>query len=128
MSEVLSAVSILIVFFTIFLDLLSRRVDNLIQQKKPSSAEYVAQKTLIRNYRKTIYGMAIPLSLGLCVILYVFLPTTVNIIKTAHFMLWDFNPLEVLYVVINTGVLVLMILSVILLVRLIQRLREVQRP
>ncbi len=79
MGDVLSAVSVLIVFATVFLNLLSRKVDHIVQQTRPSAAEHNARRELIVKFRRILFGMALPLSLSLSVISYILLPTSINI-------------------------------------------------
>ncbi len=125
MGDVLSAVSVLIVFATVFLNLLSRKVDHIVQQTRPSAAEHNARRELIVKFRRILFGMALPLSLSLSVISYILLPTSINIIVKSSFSLWEFDVLNTLYLAIQTGLLVLMSLSIVLFIRLIRRYREV---
>lgn len=128
MSDVLSAVSILIVFGTVFLDLVSRRVDSIVGQRRPSSQEHNARTALVREFRKTLFAMALPLSMGLFVLAYLLLPTSILVVRESSISLWNFDILSTLFLAVHAGVIVLFFLSLALLVRLLRRFREVMRP
>ncbi len=111
MNSILSAMSVLMIFLGIFVDLLYRESERLLQQPKPTKDENVRRKTLMVSLRVLLYFKAAPLTAILLMASYILLPTTIEILSSSKFSLTRFDELNTIYILINSAIFVLFIIS-----------------
>jgi len=101
MSDVFSAISILLVFATVAFDIFIKRAQDF--QNEPEldeSATNQIQKKMDRK-RKIIWELTF-LFIGFSILFYIQLPTTIDILEKSTFSIWDFDESTTFWVIINT--------------------------
>ncbi len=126
-SEILVAISILLVFFSVFIDLLSRRAEPALTRRLPTSSEVEEANRLRWQLRNLLWQGAIPLSVGLLLVCYSLAPTVFAAVHNFELRLWDFDPVPRLFLIIFCGICVLTVISGRLLIRIALRLRRAKR-
>jgi hypothetical protein len=124
MGEILSAISILLVFLTILLDLTSKEVNEIISQPKPDRNRTKELSAYNSKTRKVLFGKVIPIILSYIVTAYILLPKTIDIFRRSEFKIWNFDTLLTLFVSIELGLIVLVTVSIYLALKLISKLKK----
>ena len=108
LSDILSATGVILVFIMLTFDKLNSTANDALKLKVPEKIkkiEFDSYCSLITSILlRTIFSF-----LGLLFLSYIFLPTTLNIITTSTFNLWNFNLLNTLFVIIEVCVLAMTI-------------------
>jgi hypothetical protein len=124
LSDILSGISILIVFITVFADILGRSIDEIIVLKKPSQGESDYCNNLKKKYAKYVPLTFIFFAANV-VIFYLLLPTSVYILSESKISIWKFDLGATLFIVIELGILILVIFAISMLVKILKRKKEV---
>ena len=122
MSDLLSAISVLLVFLTLLLSGMQSESDDILATMPPPAAQtanYAAfRKRVTRQIFKTF-----AITLIFLVICWILLPRTCGILRTSRFSPWHFDELPTIFVCIETGVLGMSVFGSIYIVRLSRHLR-----
>ena len=125
MTELISGISVLLVFAVIFLEMMENKITALILKPKPSSDEIMLQKGLKSEFLKTIWRRSVPLVISLFGLTYILLPTTFDIILSSKPSLWFFDPVLTVFVAVNVGIFILTVISINQLYRITKRYKAV---
>ncbi len=120
MESIFSAISILLVFASVILDLLVKDISNFKKINKPNCDQKEHLKKYIKQKNKLIFKIIGCLVFYL-VFFYLLLPQSVNIIKTSAFRLWNFNVTNALYILINFTIFIFIIQLFIYLIQIIKK-------
>lgn len=110
MSDILSSLSIILVFVTIALDIFIKEAEAFANKNKPDSS-HISE---VKQYKRTKNNLAIKLSittLFYLLIFYLLLPNTFKIIKNSSISFWTFDLVNTFYVIINFGLLILFLIA-----------------
>lgn len=105
MGDIFSAISIILVFATVGLDLFAKESNSFISRKKPDRDK----PTEIADFRKEktrVLLKLIGVLLFYLVLFWILLPKSIEIMKTSEFALWNFDMVQTFYVLINLGILI----------------------
>jgi len=111
LGDIYSAVSIILVFITILLDVIIREAVSYIQTSVPDSSKKKEIRELSRKGRK-ISRILILVLLFYTFIFYLLFPNTYRIIKLSQINFWNFDLANTLYVFINFCLLGFMVITI----------------
>lgn len=124
MDSILSSVSVLMIFLGVFVDLVHREADRIVQMPKPSSDETLKRKALIRSLGVLLFIKALPLTIAISMFSLVLLPTTISIVASSRLNVLHFDILNTLFIMINGSIFILSAVSASIAVRVGERYRE----
>jgi|WetSurMetagenome_2_1015567.scaffolds.fasta_scaffold85529_3 hypothetical protein len=124
MADLLSAISVLLVFLTFLFNEIEREVIIHINQSKPPVVQKVARKQFQRNTLKLLLLKVLPVTLIYIITFYSILPNTVNILNYSYISFWNFDALNTIFVFIELGLLGLTIFAITRLLQLIEKYRK----
>jgi hypothetical protein len=111
MADLLSAISVLLVFLTFLLSGIEKDVSEKILQRKPSEAQKEARRQFNNDTLKLLLLKTLPVSLMYIATFYALLPKAVLILTTSKFSFWHFDELKTIFVFIEIGLLGLTIFA-----------------
>lgn len=107
MSDILSAISVFLVFIGFILSNINKTIEIILKKEKPTGA----QKTALEKYRKEICNFLkfqlVPIQIVFAVTFYLLLPHTIKIITDSRLSVWNFDILNSLFICIEGGILLL---------------------
>jgi hypothetical protein len=112
MNDILSSLSIILVFVTVALDLFIREAIEFQKQIPPDKEK----KSLVNEYRNQRIGILIKLYGTLifyALIFYLVLPKSIDIIKSSRLTFWDFDILNSFFILINIALLIFILIACI---------------
>lgn len=111
MSDILSAIGILLAIITLFYDKTTSTIKKVLEKPLPTKAQEIERKKLKYEICK-----ALSISFIYCLIYFLFfwllLPTSFNIILSSTFSFWSFDLSATIYMIINFTVLLFFIIAV----------------
>jgi len=119
MGDILSAISVLLVFLTLLLSGIQTDSDALLKTNAPLT-------TQTENYdafRKRVFwqiAKCLVVTIIFFLIFWTLLPHTCKIIGHSRFAIWDFDELPTVFVLINTGVFGMFVFGLVYVVKLIK--------
>jgi hypothetical protein len=119
MSDILSSISILLVFATIAFDIFMKKAHDFQNEEELDSEATERIKSKMKR-KKLLIKEFIFLLVSLIILFYVQLPTTVNILKNSIFSIWNFETVSTLFILINLGILIILVISFIKLIKIIK--------
>ena len=126
LSNILSAISVILVFLTIIFDILSKEVDVLVGKKKPLEKEGEYRKELQTAFRRSASNTVLH-SIAFLMLTFLLFPTVFTILKNSSLNLWNFDVLNTLFVFIYIFVIIFSILSIRMTYKILKRKSEVFR-
>ncbi len=124
MAELLSGISVLLVFLVYLLNEIQKSVNEKVSKKMPPQIQCEARKQFTKELLEILLLKAIPVTLVYIVVFYSLLPKVFHIFSISQFSFWYFDELNTIFVFIELGLLGLTIFSVIKVVQLILKYRE----
>lgn len=124
MADLLSAISVLLIFITFLLNAIEKEVNENISQKKPPIAQAEARKNFNRGTLKLLLLKTLPVTIIFIATFYSLLPKSIRIITTSSISFWDFDELNTIFVFIETGLIGLTIFAILKAWQLICKYRE----
>jgi hypothetical protein len=124
MNDIISAVSVLLVFLTFLLNAIEKEANDFIDKQAPDSTKSLALASFKTGLKKVLFFKVFPITVIFSITFYTLLPVAVKIIKTSKFSYWNFNTLNTLFLFVELGVLGLLSYSLWKLVQLIKKLNE----
>jgi sterol desaturase/sphingolipid hydroxylase (fatty acid hydroxylase superfamily) len=124
LSNILSAISVILVFLTILFDFLCKEIYVLVGKKKPLEKEDQYKRELLNDYNRTIFKNLM-LSIAFLVLAFTLLPTTIVILQNSVFDIWRFDVLKTLFTFIYLFIVLFGVLSVKMNIRLLKRKKNV---
>lgn len=124
MADLLSAISVFLVFLTFLLNSIEKEVSDILSTRKPEAAQ-TDRLTRYKSYLKRIFYLkTLPISIIYLITFYILLPDTVKIISTSTLNIWNFDELKTLFVFIELGILGLTIYAIMKTYQLYEKLKE----
>lgn len=124
MADLLSAISVLLVFLSFLLNGIEKNVSEIALKRKPSVAQKEARKQFNNEVLKLLILKAIPVSAIFIITFYSLLPKTITILTTFQFSFWHFDELTTIFVFIEIGLLGLTLFAIAKVIQLIKKIRE----
>jgi len=118
--SILGAISVLLVFEVLFVDITTRKVYDFIGTTKPHPAKKEECKSYNRE-RKGVVLFTIISTFIVNVTAYLFLPTTVKMIGASSFMIWSFDVISTAFLLIEFLLICLGVYMVYLLYRILRK-------
>ncbi len=123
-SEILSSISVLLVFLTILVTYLSTELNAILNESKPVKDRKAEREKFIKKLRFILFIKSVPITLVFLLVTYTLLPTTFEIIQTSDVALWDFDSLRTIFMIVELGLVGFTIYSLIQTIRLIKKLTK----
>lgn len=111
MADLLSAISVLLVFLTFLLNGIEKDVNEKINQRKPTEAQTQARKQFNSEILQLLWLKTIPVTIIFIVTFYSLLPKAIHVLTVSSFALWNFDELNTIFIFIETGLLGLTIFA-----------------
>jgi CBS domain containing-hemolysin-like protein len=124
MADLLSAISVFLVFLTFLLNSIEKEVLEALSTRKPETSQTVRLNKYKTDLKRLLYLKSLPVSLIYLVSFYVLLPDTIKIISSSTLNFWDFDELNTLFVFIELGLLGLTIYSIIRTFQLFKKIKK----
>lgn len=124
MTDLLSALSVLLVFLTFLFNAIEKEISEKINQRKPEQAQKEKRKYFNKQLLKLLFLKALPITLIYIVTFYSLLPKTVKVISASKISFWNFNELNTIFVFVEIGLLGLTIYASIKTLQLIKKILE----
>ena len=124
MADLLSAISVLLVFLTFLFNGIEKEVSEKVFQRKPPASQADALKKFNAETLKLLLLKTLPVTIIFIVTFYSLLPRAVHILTTSKLTLWNFDELNTIFVFIETGLLGLTIFATSKAFDLIKKYRE----
>jgi hypothetical protein len=124
MADLLSAVSVLLVFLTFLLTSIEKEITEKCNTRKPELAQKEKRKLFNNDLIKLLFLKIVPIILIYFITFYALLPKSLKIITNSSFELWNFDELNTIFIFIELGLLSLTIYAVTKLFQLIKKITE----
>jgi hypothetical protein len=124
MADLLSAISVFLVFLTFLLNSIEKEVSDILSTRKPEAAQSEKLKRYKADLRRIFFLKTLPISIIYLITFYILLPDTIYIISSSTLNLWDFDELKTLFVFIELGILGLTIYAIIKNYQLFEKIKE----
>ncbi|MDA3906527.1 MAG: hypothetical protein PF484_10675 [Bacteroidales bacterium] len=105
MGDIFSAISIILVFATVGLDIFAKESNNFISKQKPDN-DKPTELSDFKKEKTIVLLKLIGVLLFYIVLFWILLPKSIEILKTSVFAIWNFDMVQTFYVVINFGILI----------------------
>jgi hypothetical protein len=125
--NILTGISVLMIFLGLFVDLLHRESERILQQPKPSKDEDHLQEETKRELAVLFYIKSVPLTLTMLLVSYLLLPTTVHTLSISRFSLVDFDVPNTIFIFINVAMIVLFSISLSTTIRVGKRYSAIKK-
>ncbi len=126
MADILSAVSVLLIFLTFLLNVLEKQISEKIQSKPPEKAQIQKYKSYKEDIVKLLLLKSFPLTLIFICTFYSLLPLSVQIISISSLNLWNFDELNTIFIFVEVGLFALMVISILKLFDLIKKISNLK--
>ena len=103
MADLLSAISVLLVFLTILLNSIEKEVNEILKTRKPPIVQEERRKAINHSLLRVLLFKSLPITLTYFIIAYSLLPQAVHIILSSRFSFWQFDSLNTIFVFIELG-------------------------
>lgn len=121
-SDLLSSISVLLVFLTILIAFISTELNAVLDTIKPEKTRPKERNKFIKHLRQVLLLKSLPVTLIFLIVSYTLLPKTIEIFKTSEFAFWDFDSLRTIFLFIELGLIGFTFYSIIQTIRLIMKL------
>ena len=117
-------ISLLMVFLTVFLDVVHKDATTSIKKSLPPKEQEKARKAYLNELVLLLCFKCLPLMFSFILLFYLLLPAAAKIIKESSFEIWQFDLGLTLFVFIEAAILVFAILSTSLTIKVLRRYRN----
>jgi hypothetical protein len=124
MTDLLSAISVLLVFLTFLFNGIEKEINEKLSLRKPDPEQQKARSKFNNELYRLLFLKTIPVTLIYLITFYCLLPTTIEIITKSNFSIWHFDALKTIFVFIAFGLLGLGIYAIIKTGHLIKFIRQ----
>jgi hypothetical protein len=124
MADLLSAISVFLVFLTFLLNSIEKEVSDILSTRKPEVAQTDRLIRYKSDLKRIFYLKTLPISIIYLITFYILLPDTVKIISISILNIWDFDELKTLFVFIELGILGLTIYSFLKTYQLFEKIKD----
>lgn len=122
MKDLFSPISLLMVFLTVFLDVVHKDVTTSLKKPTPPKEQRKARKAYLSELLSLLTFKCLPISLSFILLFYLLLPTTAKIIQESSLEIWQFDLGLTLFVFIEVAIFTFAILSTSLAVKIILKI------
>lgn len=123
-SDLLSSISVLLVFLTILVTYVSTELRAILDELIPDTTEAKKREKFFRRLRFVLFVKSLPITLVFILVTYILLPHTIDVISTSSFSWWNFDSLKTIFVIIEFGLIGFTIYSLTQTIRLIRKLTK----
>jgi H+/gluconate symporter-like permease len=124
MADLLSSISVLLVFLTFLFNTIEKEVTEKIAKRKPETQQTEARKQFNNELWKLLFLRTLPVTIIFIVTFYSLLPRAIQILTTSKFSFWNFDELNTIFIFIEFGLLGLTIYASTKTIQLIKKVRE----
>ncbi len=124
MADLLSSISVLLVFLTFLFNTIEKEVTEKIANRKPETQQTEAHKQFNNELWKLLFLRTLPVTIIFIVTFYSLLPRAIQILTTSKFSFWNFDELNTIFIFIEFGLLGLTIYASTKTIQLIKKVRE----
>ncbi len=125
MSDLLSAISIFLVFITFLLRIIDEEVSGVIIAVPPFKDQKNQIKSFVNRLYRLLFFKAIPINIIFLITAYSIFPKTIHLISDGKIDLWNFDPLATIFIFIECGVIGLSVYATVKTVQLILKIKSV---
>lgn len=122
MDDLLSAISVLLVFLTFLFNSIEKEVSEMISQRKPEIEQIEKRKLFNKELWKLLFLKTLPVTIIFVITFYSLLPKAFSIINASYLSFWDFDALNTIFVFIEIGLLGLTIFALSKTIQLINKI------
>lgn len=122
MADLLSAISVFLVFLTFLFNSIEKEVSDILSTRKPEVAQTDRLIRYKSDLKRIFYLKTLPISIIYLITFYILLPDTVKIISISTLNIWDFDELNTLFVFIELGILGLTIYAILKTYQLFEKI------
>lgn len=123
--DAFEVISLILVFAFVLFDIRYPQIVKQLEKDLPPKDRVKDRELYARDLRQTILLGALPLVIIYCLLLFLFTPTLISILKDTNFQLLQFDFVLTAFVLVYFFILVFAIWSLYLAFRLVYRRREV---
>lgn len=124
MADLLSSISVLLVFLTFLFNTIEKEVTEKIAKRKPETQQTEARKQFNNELWKLLFLRTLPVTIIFIITFYSLLPRAIQILTTSKFSFWNFDELNTIFIFIELGLLGLTIYASTKTIQLIKKVRE----
>lgn len=124
MSDIISSVSVILIFLTFLFNGIQRDISSKLNENKPNSIQKEARKSYNNQIREMLFLKVIPTTIIFGMVFYLMLPETIEILSISTLDLWAFDELSTLFFFIEVGLFGLFAFCLIRIWQIIVRLYE----
>ncbi len=101
MGDLLSAVSILLVFLGYLFNSIDKEVGSALAEIRPDAAQTNKRADFKRKQQRVLFSKAVPITIAFAVVSYCLLPQIIEVIQSSRIAFWKFDTLKTLLVLIE---------------------------
>lgn len=120
MSDVLSAIGILLAIITLFYDKTSNKIKNVLEKSLPTKDQKIELNKLKKEIEKNIW-ISIAYDSIYATFLWLLIPTSLDICNNSSLNIWSFDLASTIFIIINCTVMIFLIIAVRYTMLLIKR-------
>jgi hypothetical protein len=105
MGDIFSAISIILVFATVGLDIFAKESDNFISKRNPDNNKPTELTNFKKEKHKLLFKL-IGVLLFYLLLFWLLIPKSIEIIMDSEISFWNFDIVKTFYVIINFGILI----------------------
>lgn len=124
MGDLLSSISVLLVFLTFLLNGLQQQAEEILEIIKPGNDQKSKTDKINKKILMFFWIKCFPVSLTFGLVFYVLLPKAINIINASVFKIWNFDILDTVFILIEVGVIGLTIFAIYKSIQIVNKYYE----
>ena len=105
MGDIFSAISIILVFATVGLDIFAKESNNFISKEKPDKSK-PTDLIKFRKEKDILLFKLLGVLLFYLLLFWLLIPKSIEIMKDSEISFWSFDIVKTFYVIINFGILI----------------------
>lgn len=126
MSDILSAISVFLVFLTFLLKTIDEDISFLIKERNPLPDKPIETRSFKNRSYKLLFLKAIPITFIYSATAYCLLPKTIHLMRHGRIDFWTFDPLNTLFIFIELGIIALAIYAGYKTIKLVSKIKSVK--
>jgi len=123
-NDILSSISVLLVFLTLLITYLSTELKQILDESKPEKSRVKERLKFLKKLRFILFLKSIPITFIFLVVTYTLFPQSINILCTSNIDLWNFDTLKTIFILIELGLIGLSIYSALQTLKLVKKLTQ----
>ncbi|MGN6196938.1 MAG: hypothetical protein ACTHOB_18500 [Ginsengibacter sp.] len=124
MADLLSSISVLLVFLTFLFNSIEKEVNEKILERKPEKAQTEKRKKFDKELLKLLWLKTLPVTLIYIITFYSLLPRAIHVLTNSRFSIWSFDELTTIFIFIELGLFGLALFATTKSWQLIKKYRE----